>query len=115
MDVAPGLQRKGATNGFEPQSARLLYRRHHKWSERSHAACARWLSVGPTYRGAYSGAAATSMPEAELDECRPYLPVVDRTTRQHASDNSRRYRQKSKWRRRNFENPMTSRESRFLY
>jgi len=86
-----------------------------KWSERSHAACARWLSVGPTYRGAYSGSAATSMPEAELDECRPYLPVVDRTTRQHASDNSRRYRQKSKWRRRNFENPMTSRESRFLY
>jgi hypothetical protein len=49
------------------------------------------------------------MPEAELDECRSYLPVVDRTARQYASDNSRRNRQRSKSRRRNFENPMTSR------
>jgi hypothetical protein len=52
------------------------------------------------------------MPEAELDECRSYLPVLDRTARQHASDNSRRNRQRSKPRRRNFENPITSRELR---
>jgi hypothetical protein len=103
---------KGDTNGFASESARLLCRRHNKWSERSRAACARCRFVGPTYRGAYSGTVATSMPEAELDECRSYLPVVDRTARQHASDSSRRNRQRSKWRRRYFENPVTSRELR---
>jgi len=30
------------------------------------------------------------MPEAELDECRPYLSFVDRTARQGTSSNNRR-------------------------
>jgi hypothetical protein len=50
------------------------------------------------------------MPGAELDECRSYLPLVDPTARRQASDNNRCNRQKSKWRRRNFEGPMSSRE-----
>jgi hypothetical protein len=33
------------------------------------AACARCRFVGPTYREAYSGSVATSMPQAKLDEC----------------------------------------------
>jgi hypothetical protein len=103
---------KADTNDVEPEIVRLLCGRHNRRFERSRAACARCRFVGPTYRGTYSGSVATSMPEAELDECRSYLPLVDRTARQHASDNSRRNRQRSKWRRRNFENPMTSRELR---
>ena len=103
---------KGDTNGLASESARHPCRRHNKWSGRFRAACARCRFVGSTYRDAYSGSVATSMPEAELDECRSYLPVVDRTARQYASDNSRRNRQRSKSNRRNFENPMTSRELR---
>jgi hypothetical protein len=105
---------KADTNDVEPEIVRLPCGRHNRRFERSRAACARCRFVGPTYRGTYSGSVATSMPEAELDECRSYLPLVDRTARQHASDNSRRNRQRSKWRRRNFENPMTSHQLRTL-
>jgi hypothetical protein len=100
MGMAPSWWVKGDTNGFASESARLLCRRHNEWSERSRAACARCRFVGRSYRGAYSGSVATSMSEAELDECGSYLPLVDRTARQHASDNSRRNRQRLKWRRR---------------
>jgi hypothetical protein len=42
-----------------------------------------------TCRGTHSRSAATSIPKAELDECRSYPPVVDRTARQHESDSIR--------------------------
>jgi hypothetical protein len=105
MGMAPSWWVKGDTNGFASESARLLCRRHNEWSERSRAACARCRFVGRSYRGAYSGSVATSMSEAELDECGSYLPLVDRTARQHASDNSRRNRQRLKWRRRSGSGP----------
>jgi hypothetical protein len=97
----------GDTNDFESKIVHLLWGRHNRRFERSRATCARCRFVGPPYDGTYSGPFATSMPEAELDECRSNLPVVDRTARRHASDNSRRNRQGSKWRRRNFD-PVTS-------
>jgi len=68
-----------------PENACPPCRQHYLRFERSRAACARCRFVGQTCRGTYSGSAATSMREAELDECRSYLPVVDRTARQHES------------------------------
>jgi hypothetical protein len=58
--------------------------------ERSRAACTRCYFAGPTCRGTYPGTVASSMLEAELDECRPYLSFVDRTARQGTSNNNRR-------------------------
>jgi hypothetical protein len=86
----------GVQSRIGSESARLGCRRHNMLFERSRAACARCRFVGHTCRGTHSGSAATSMPEAELDECRSYLPVVDHTAQQHESDNSRRNLQRSK-------------------
>jgi hypothetical protein len=79
---------KGDSNGFASESTHLLSRQHNNRFERSRAAYARRRFVGPAYRGTYSGSVTTSMPEPNLDECRSYLPVMDRTARQHALHNN---------------------------
>lgn len=105
---AARLVSKGDTNGFASESDCLLGRQRNMRLRGSRADCERCRFVGPAYRGTYSGSVANSMPQAELDECRSYMPVVDRTARRDASGNGRRNRERSKGDPRNFDNTMTS-------